>query len=101
MDIPCKKCITLAICKMKINIKCPILNYHYISFLKKHDDDYYKIIIKHIDKYGKFHLYTAFKSSFKYSNTYRYTLKHILPELRFWTIPLKDIEDIIYDYSLY
>ncbi len=81
MKIPCYKCITLAVCKTKEEISCPILSYYYIFYLNRYKLGQYNLLITYLKEYKSIEIYCGIKPSDKYTNTYGNELSNLFPSM--------------------
>ncbi len=103
MNIPCKRCITLAACKNKEIIDCSLLSHHYMSFLKINDIGKYKHNKEILNDRHEwwFHIdgiYSADREGIKYSHM----IKNIFPILELFLITKESIDQtgVMYENPL-
>ncbi len=97
MIIPCTKCITLAVCKTRKRIHCPIMSSHFKLYLKKYRPGDYNKLMMYLGEYTSWDIwphsrfpYSRFPS--RYISLYKKTLFSMFPNLTVLSIikePLK------------
>ena len=82
INIPCTTCITLATCKHKIEINCPILTKSYMSNMKIENHIYYTNIVSYHNSNIKDPWICYIKHIIYNITNYEKYLKHIFPKLQ-------------------